>query len=258
MLYGLSIAITLASNSRIKETKRLLKIETGKDLLLSLDLLMTPQKGLMILTNTLPELDFPLKAVPNIIACGPILRSSPSVKQADKELSEWLAAGPTVYINLGTHFLTSEHLAIEMAKSIRMLFDAAVSKRQLPGLRVLWKLKQPPDALYSTGQKSKVYQILSKEIEQGVIRIQSWIAVEPEALLESGHIICSVNHGGASSFNEGVWYVLAYGRYSRSQTAKPLLTLSQCGYTSGGFGSMARYIRLRHQSGNAGHRYLGQ
>jgi hypothetical protein len=39
------------------------------------------------------------------------------------------------------------------------------------------------------------------------VRIESWLKAEPGAIIESGHVICSVNHGGANSWNEGIWYV---------------------------------------------------
>jgi len=52
-----------------------------------------------------------------------------------------------------------------------------------------------------------VAQLLSKEIAAGRIRIERWLTVEPAALVESGHIVCSVHHGGANSYFEAVRYV---------------------------------------------------
>ncbi|ETS84356.1 hypothetical protein PFICI_02381 [Pestalotiopsis fici W106-1] len=200
-LCGLYMAMT---NDRVKEIKHLVKAETGKEAVVMMDLMKSPPAGVPILISNLPELDFPLTTMPDIVTCGPILRPTASVAEEDPELFKWLCAGPTVLINLGTHCLTGEPSAIEMAKALRLLFDMACRESKLSGLRVLWKMKQPPDEPYSVDVKSSLYDILNKEMLEDRVRIEEWIKVEPGAILETGQVICSINHGGASSWNEAI------------------------------------------------------
>lgn len=216
-LCGLYMALT---NDRVKDIRRLVKAETGRDAIVMVDLINAPPPGIPILLGNLPELDFPLEMMPDIVMCGPILRPTASVADEDPELFKWLCAGPTVLINLGTHCLTGESSAIEMAKALRMLFSAAEQEPKLSGLRVLWKLKQPHHEPYSVDVKSPVYDILAKEMDEDRVRIEAWIKVEPGAILESGQVICSVNHGGASSWNESIWSVVTHYQYYLLSTNK--------------------------------------
>lgn len=206
-LVGTYIFLT---NQHVNETHRLIKAETGKEALMMLEVINGNPPGIPMLLSTLPELDFPLAPMPDIVTCGPILRPTSSVEKDDPELFQWLSAGPTVMVNLGTHCQTGESAAIEMAKAFRMLFDTAEQTSKLSGLRVLWKLKQPPHAPYSVGAKSPVYDILAKEILDDRVRIEEWISVEPGSILETGHVVCSINHGGANSWSEGVWSVHSF------------------------------------------------
>lgn len=194
----------------MEETKRLIKDKTGKDLLSAVDMFMSCPP-VPVLTSNCAEIDFPVELMPGIVPCGPIIRPAPDPKVVDLELAEWLTAGPTVLISLGSHCLTHEDMAIEMAKALRLLFNEAEQTSELTGLRVLWKLKQPSDAPYSLKVDSPVYQILGKEMDEDRVRIQNWLKIEPAAIVNNGHVICSVNHGGASSFNEAVWYVKILG-----------------------------------------------
>lgn len=116
-----------------------MKTVTDKDLFLSIDVIKSSASGTPLLTSAPP----------------PAL----SIEEADPELAGWLVAEPTVYTNLGTHFQTDEDGVIEMARILRFLFDTAEQKSELPGLRVLWKLKQPLNAPYSIYAKSRVYQV---------------------------------------------------------------------------------------------------
>ena len=54
------------------------------------------------LVANLPELEYPYTVPDFVVPCGPIVRPAPPISESDPELTQWLARGPTVYINLGT------------------------------------------------------------------------------------------------------------------------------------------------------------
>ena len=163
-----------------------------------------------ILLSSSPETDFPnldYEAGPKeyrdrLVSCGPILRSTSPVSEADPELAQWLKGGPVVYINLGTLCMCSEGEALELAKSFRTLFDSASEK----GIRVLWKLKKDtkrgPE--YSTGSGSAIYGVIGKEMDEDRVRIVNWVNAEPASILMTGDVIVAINHGGASSYYEPI------------------------------------------------------
>lgn len=163
-----------------------------------------------LILGSSPELDFPtldVEAGPaeyrrKIVPCGPILRTAVPLGGSDPELMAWARDGRVVYINLGTLCRVEEHEMLEMARAFRILLDKAGDK----SIRVLWKLakekKRGED--YSTGPESAVHQILGKEMDEDRVRIVEWVKGEPAALLDSGAVTCSINHGGASSFYEAV------------------------------------------------------
>ncbi|RSL54893.1 hypothetical protein CEP54_009643 [Fusarium duplospermum] len=178
----------------------------------NLSMLHTGLDGIdRILISGRPEIDFscldmagPPKAyMDKIFGCGPILRPLESI---DGDLAAWLSRGPVIYINLGTHCLTSETEAVEMARSLKNLIDKASSKQKLPGLQVLWKLKKDLERSgdFDVGPGSAVHAVLSNEIDKDRVRIVGWVASEPSSILETGNVVCAVSHGGANSYNEAV------------------------------------------------------
>lgn len=119
----------------------------------------------------------------------------------DPELEEWLAQGPTVYANLGTQFKLTAAEALEFALALRDLLDAADKK-----LQILWKLKQTTDD-FSRDDDSEwkaVRDALRPEMEADRVRIVQWVEADPCAVLQSGHIVCSVHRGGANSHHEAL------------------------------------------------------
>ncbi|KAJ3547461.1 hypothetical protein NM208_g1497 [Fusarium decemcellulare] len=165
-----------------------------------------------VIVSSRPEVDFPaldIASVPKdymdkICGCGPILRP---LEHVDDELSGWLKQGPVVYINLGTHCLTSEAEAIDMAKSLKTLLDKADSeKEKASGLQILWKLQKDVSRSgeYSIGPESAVHKVLGEEMDLDRVRIVDWLSSEPSSILETGDVICAVSHGGANSFYEAV------------------------------------------------------
>ena len=163
-----------------------------------------------VLLSSSPELDFPdLEGhkgsgdfEKKIVPCGPILRTAVPLKSSDPELAAWTAEGSVVYINLGTLCRVEEHEMLDMARALRLLLDESREKR----LKVLWKVSKETKwgKTYDTGKGSAVHEILRKEIDDDTVRIVEWIKGDPAALLDSGAVIASINHGGASSFYEAV------------------------------------------------------
>ncbi|KAI8233352.1 hypothetical protein K4K54_010562 [Colletotrichum sp. SAR 10_86] len=169
----------------------------------------TPQPKLKMLMASSPEFDFPVELKPdNIIPCGPIMRPVPAVEEVDPELHTWLARGPTVFINLGTLSWTTEDQAVEMAQALRSLLAGWREKGEDGRLQVLWKLKQTTDGHieYDIHEKGcRLERILGSEFDNDTVRVVKWVEAEPYAVLRTGNIICSVNHGGANSFWEALW-----------------------------------------------------
>lgn len=154
-----------------------------------------------------PQLDLvnPPKAyMDKIVACGPILRP---IVPIDGELASWLRRGPVVFIALGSHCLVSEEEAVDMARSLKTLLDEAKRRGTKDGLQVLWKLQK--DVARSpnleVGPGSAVYEILGKEMEQDRVRIVKWLTSEPNSILNTGDVVCAIDHGGANSYYEALW-----------------------------------------------------
>lgn len=179
----------------------------------NLSMLHTGLDGIdRVLISGRPEVDFPCldlvsppkEYLEKRFGCGPILRPLESI---NGDLEAWLSRGPLIYINLGTHCLTSEAEAVDMARSLKNIIDRASSSQQLPELQVLWKLKKDlgRSGDFDIGPGSAVHIVLSNEIDKDRVRIVNWLASEPSSVLEAGNVVCAVSHGGANSYNEAVW-----------------------------------------------------
>jgi hypothetical protein len=215
VIFVIYLIIVFLSEAQGKKAKKYLKEQTGSDTYSSNDLTTGDHRGLKILISCRPELDFPLDYIPpSVISCGPIVRAVRTVKDSDPELAAWLARGPTILINLGSHCWAEPHHAIEMASAIRQLFDTEQETRGRRELRVLWKLKQVPEVEqpatrhlqeYSVDKPGDgVYDLIGGEMDDDRVRIVSWLAAEPYAVQQTGHVVCNINHGGANSFWEAV------------------------------------------------------
>lgn len=159
---------------------------------------IVPPEGLKILLATRPEIDFPFDVLPeHMIPCGPIIRPSLPVEEADSELADWLSKKPTVLVNLGTHASYNEQHAREMAGALDYLLKEAEKSEY--SLQVLWKLNKRG----GFDPSGEMYTAFGPRWSESV-RVTAWLDVEPTSILESGHMVCSVNHGGANSFFEAV------------------------------------------------------
>lgn len=180
-----------------------LKDSFGINLKTAIDLQRSRPKGLKIAVGFLPELDFEGALPNNILPCGPILRKASPIEESDPQLGKWLAKGPTVYINLGSMCQIDEQQMIEMASAIKTVIDKfqTLSKSTL---QVLWKLKTHKGI--DARENAKMASILGNEMNADQVRIIDWVIAEPISILQTGHIVCAVHHGGANSFNEAVMY----------------------------------------------------
>jgi hypothetical protein len=148
---------------------------------------------------SLPEIDlpFPYGIPENVHLCGPILLPSIPVSESDPELFRWLKKGPTVLITLGTIYEANSKQVSEIAGGVRILLE----KRR--DIRVLWKLR--PQRGQEGRDDELLDEILGEVVKEGRVRIREWLEADPVALLQSGHVVAFVNHGGANSFFEGAW-----------------------------------------------------
>ncbi|KAF8555815.1 UDP-Glycosyltransferase/glycogen phosphorylase [Imleria badia] len=156
--------------------------------------------GVTYICPALTEIDFPLAVIPDeILLCGPIVMPFDPLEESDPALMKWLENGPTVMINLGSHVLSNEELAREMSRAFRILLDYHDKKGGSRKIQVLWKAK--PD-----GDIQKVIdEIIGKEIKEERIKVVAWLDAEPVSILQHPNVVCTVHHGGANSFYEGIW-----------------------------------------------------
>jgi hypothetical protein len=149
------------------------------------------------ITPSLPDADLPMNIPPNVYNCGPILVAAPPIESSDPDLLNWLQKRPTVLVSLGTHFEAYAETVKEQALGLRVLLEAR------PDLQVLWKLKA--EATSEKGSQESLHAILGREMEDGRVRIENWLKADPVVILRSGHVVCSVHHGGANSYFEATW-----------------------------------------------------
>ena len=158
------------------------------------------KSGIKFICPALPEIDFPLAVIPEeILLCGPIVVPFDPLEESDPELMKWLDNGPTVLINLGSHVVADEKIAREMVSAFRILLDYHDKKGGSSNVQVLWKAR-------ANGDIQKVIdEIIGKEIKKGRVKVVAWLDAEPVSVLQHPNVVCTVHHGGANSFYEGIW-----------------------------------------------------
>lgn len=164
------------------------------------------QEPVPVLAASLLEVDLPLAHVPSHLhAMGPIIGRWQPIQESDPELLAWLSRGPTLYINMGSLVQVDEDQALEMAAAVRSVLRVArePGNEVMANLQVIWKLRKYGDYDIMS-PKCAMYAILGPELESGLVRIEKWLSPEPLSILQSGHVVCSVHHGGANSFNEAL------------------------------------------------------
>ena len=150
-----------------------------------------------------PECEFPCHVPSKFTLCGPILRPCAPVADEHPDLALWLVQRPTVLVNLGTIAQFSPAMEREFAKGLRALLDVR------PDIQVLWKL--PRSAASASDSESSITDpealaSLSSAIEDGRVRTENWLPVEPICILQSGYVECIVHHGGSNTYHEAIRY----------------------------------------------------
>lgn len=144
------------------------------------------------ISQALTEASLPLDFVPsNAMTTGPIVISVGSVEEQDPAMMRWLEQRPTVLISLGSSVEYTEEMSRIMVGAIKKVLDQT-------NVQFLWKRK--PYTKYSDDFKAPVLDY----IDQGRVRIETWLSVDPPSLLESGHITAFVHHGGANCYHEAI------------------------------------------------------
>lgn len=157
-----------------------------------------PSSTVPYICPSLAAIDFPFAVIPQeLTLCGPIVMPFDPLQESDPALMKWLDNGPTVMINLGSHVGSNEKLAREMASAIRIAMD--YHDRRQSNIQVLWKAKARGNI------HAVIDEIIGKEVREGRVKILAWLDAEPVSILQHPNLICTVHHGGANSFYEGIW-----------------------------------------------------
>ncbi|CAG9942683.1 unnamed protein product [Clonostachys rosea f. rosea IK726] len=176
-------------NSPVLAAKRAFLVEKGIEKPIELTFVI---KDVPVLASTLKEANFPMDFYPPYLKfCGHIAMSQTSAADQDPEMVSWLAQRPTILINLGSLFAYNQRRAQAMA-------DALATLMAETDFQVLWKFKKLGD------YGDEVFAGIQKDIDSRRIRIETWLETEPAALLETGHIVLEVHHGGANTYHEAI------------------------------------------------------
>lgn len=131
--------------------------------------------------------DLPLFVPGNVTACGLILMPARPFAESDSDLVGRLQRRPSVLINLESHMLSEGSDVVELAQGVRVVLE------RYRDFQVLWKLHSMV--------MGELELIIGAELEvDGRVKIRSWLETDPISLLQNGHGVCSVHHGGANSF----------------------------------------------------------
>lgn len=146
------------------------------------------------ITQTTPAATIPVDFVPQNVSCaGPMVLSAAPASEQDAELVQWIQQKPTVLINLGSAFTYSISQTREMAEGIRLVLESN------PDIQIVWKYRLSPNVVDFDWQAV----IEPLEATQRV-RATQWLSVDPSSLMETGHIVAHVTHGGAGGYHESI------------------------------------------------------
>ncbi|KAM0246292.1 hypothetical protein ACHAQJ_010264 [Trichoderma viride] len=139
-----------------------------------------------------PEAELPLEYIPdNIRVAGPLVLDAAPAEVQSAELANWVKKAPTMLINLGSAVTYDERMA-------RVMVDAIIPVLEAEDVQILWKMRKE-------GEFSDDFLVPAKKyIEDGRLRLESWLEVDPTSLYKTGDIVASVHHGGANCFYETV------------------------------------------------------
>lgn len=139
-----------------------------------------------------PEAELPLDYIPsNIHVAGPLVLDAAPAETQSPELARWVKQAPTMLINLGSVVVYDEAMA-------RAMLSAIVPVLEAENVQILWKIKKRDQFGDEFLEPAKKY------IENGRLRLESWLNVDPTSLYKTGDIVASVHHGGANCFYEAL------------------------------------------------------
>ena len=153
----------------------------------------------LTLTPSTPDLDWSLDIPDNVIGCGPITLPTDYTATAH-ELYRWVQKGQTILINLGSLCVLDHDQVGEIACAIKQF----LIESKVENLQVLWNLgsyRSNEDTLLQTA-----CSILEDFCKSDRVKIVQWLDIDPVALLSTGKVVCTVHHGGANSWFEGLKY----------------------------------------------------
>jgi len=160
-----------------------------------IDVLRMPAENVVWVTQSTAEFDFPVATIPDtVVPCGPISLTIGSAAQQDPEMASWLSEAPTGLISLGSTYEYDEESTRAMATAVRTLLDHT-------GLQVLWKFKKSKDNNWVS--TNDMFSNISSYVGSR-LRIESWIKIDPTAILESENVVLLVHHGGSSTYHEAI------------------------------------------------------
>ena len=149
-------------------------------------------------SQSLLEAARPVDVVPQNVTCtGPITLRLASAAEQDPELAAWLERAPTVLVNLGGAFKYTREYALAMAGGVAGVLEGTE-------VQVLWKFAALDGDGIEVAFDGEVKALVQKYIGSGRLRVEKWLGADPTSLLETGHVVASVHHGGAGCYHEAV------------------------------------------------------
>jgi UDP:flavonoid glycosyltransferase YjiC (YdhE family) len=152
-------------------------------------------KRVPLFSTTIPEANLPMDVIPSDITfCGPIVLDTAPAAEQDSELVTWLQRGgaKTVLINLGTVFRYTEAQARIMAEVVATVLETR------DDIQILWKY------LTQDNVDGSVPESLKKYVDQGRLKVQQWLKIDPMSLLRTESVDLFVHHGGGNAYHEAV------------------------------------------------------
>ena len=151
------------------------------------------------LTQTMPGASIPVDFIPQNVTCtGPMILSLGPAEEQGPVLTAWLSRAPTVLVNLGSVYTYSESVARVMAMGLAGVLAAT-------DVQILWKFRGRISDVDDGGDFGDDFKLpLQPFLDNKRIKMMSWLPIDPPSILESGHVIASVHHGGSGCYHEAI------------------------------------------------------
>jgi hypothetical protein len=143
----------------------------------------------MLITPSLPELEYPHIPLSNTLFAGPVLTPEPPLSAEDHpELAAFMDGNRIVHINMGTMF---EYTEADVLTIVDAIVDARTRLQDRGGFSVLWKL--PGLKTFETLLENRLGE------HRKYVHVEEWIAPRSLAVLQHPNLVVSVHHAGASA-----------------------------------------------------------